>query len=84
MHSWFYVIILVPNAKMAHCLFYLNLVIFKNEKIKKQRAIANAQTTITPQNQPQAKLHNTSYNIKMLSSVCYAALIYFVVITGIM
>jgi hypothetical protein len=52
--------------------------------IKKQRAIANAQTTITPQNQPQAKLHNTSYNIKMLLLVCYAALIYFVVITGIM
>jgi len=85
MHSWFYVIILVASAKMAHCLFYLKLIISLNGTIKKQRAIANAQTTITPQNQTQAKLHNRSYNSKKpFKGTLTISFYFFVVITAIM
>ena len=38
LHSWFYVIILVANAIMAHCLFYLKASIYLNGYNKKAKS----------------------------------------------
>jgi len=50
---------------------------FKIGTIKKQRAIANAQTTITPKNQPKAMLHNRSYSSKNLFKGCLRRVLMF-------
>lgn len=78
MHNWFYVIILVANAIIAHCLFYLKVSILINWYNKKAKSYC--------QRSKQLFRHKTNPKLcyiievigaKILSKVAYGVLLYF-------
>ena len=77
-HSWFYVTIVVANAIIAHCLFYLKVSIVINWYNKKAKSYCqHSKQLFRHKTNPKLSYIIEVIGAKILSMVAYGVLLYF-------